>query len=921
MTTATSPTIIPTPQFSNLTGDAFPLGQIVLDADGADPWALQVLAEGLAGLGLPTSTDSPTDGTGTTIKLTSEIEAPTARCADVFGTDCTVERLSDEGYIVTVDKSDQGCVVTVAAQGGAGMSYGVDTILQLIDATNEPSVSEATIFDYPAVKMRIYGGTKSLDEAARMRFNTQRGGATEDEIAAMRKRHIEPWVSVHPSHASAGQPSLRYSDAEAVEEAIQPLMDAAALGVNIHSLNFDDIDLKLNWPEDIATYGTIGKAHVDFYNTTLARLREVNPDALLIVIPIVYSNGWLAGSWVYTADEDEVYDYLTTIGEHADPSIEFVWTGETVESMNMTDDDIRQWVDLVKRKPIVFENVPTGDPDDLGAVRNRTPNVGELLEGWIYIHRGPHAEIAESSTVEYIWNPKAYDSDAARLRAIRNIAGDAHESLERLVDVFRDMGDPRFRNPLWREGRLLEVVDPLDEQVADFYVNRLQVISETLPVLNEVIGESEFYQAIRERALKSVDPARAFLETYVMLRSAQQGETAEAIEAGDRAEAIYNEWTRYSTGTTDLNADTDCRAALTYIEQVGVANTLRALRRGGAGPIPWTRPGGGDVRCGRPCSVLRSTGDSTRVGIYSQSTEAWLVITACGASAPLVRLDIDGETVDLPNGVWSPDRWTTHAIKVSLPGGEHEVNFTATDATNWAIARVALLDAVSPERLLHTMRSTASYGESTVIWDPKRYLTDVTTSAVTGKVAIRRDIALIKGASGRFYDLDSETRIGQTFHLPASSEINTPPKDAIGLVVRESSDGDYLCGVGVQFQQHGDTPLALTLWRWAGSLDSTLSTEGYRIASTTGTMDTPHGTSHHVCFFPLDVELDEGATYYFEVTAPEGWSGWRLRRSYGWYGRRSDQTRSGYINGEIESGVDVPFRTYVADVYSARWRK
>jgi hypothetical protein len=905
------PKVIPPPQHVAFAGVRRDFDKIVLHTDSdTDAWALGVLETGLSALSIPLA-----DG-GMSVRVTTDsgvLAGIIDRCASEFGTDCTADRLGDEGYVIAWESGD----AVIAASTGAGLAYGVDSFLQLIE---EGAIHEALVFDYPAFKYRIYGGAGDMDHAAKLRFNMGRKGGTAEELAEMRLRHMEPWLSVHPSHAAGGMPGLCYSDPDAVTDAITPLIEAAERGVKWLALSFDDIDLKLGHKDDLLKYGNIGNAHVSFLNETAERLRGINPDARLIVIPIIYANNWLPGTWVYAVDETEVYDYLETLGREVDPSVAFVWTGESVESVAMTDDDIRQWKELIPHETIVFENTPAGDPDDLGAFKLRTLNAGDLLEGWIYIHRGPHAELAEWSTAEFLWNPKAYEPTEAQQRAIMNAVGpEAAPAIARLVSVFTQDGGPRYANPLWREGRLLEVVDPDDQSVAEFQLKRMEATSKAVQALDGLGLDTPFYNAIRKRALDASQVSRAFLDTYVMTRAIQEGEHAEAVAAGDRAEALHQEWRRFSTGTTDLNADTDRRDAMLYIEEVDVAGSLRALRRGyadrgvrsGGGPA-WVYPESTGTRLGRECA----TGAVT-LKVASGGASDWLVVTGCGAADAPITFEVDGAAIEMPVDAWQPDRWRSVAVKLPDGPAERLITVSASE-TDWALYRVAVLPGPSPEQLLHAVRSATTPGEGSRLRNPDRYLRGASYGPVEGNVAIRTSVDLVRSASGSFFDLADGTRLGQTFCVPTVTPVS--PKDPVHLYARESADADHLHGIGLMFTRVGHTPLELQLRRWNGGVEETLGDSDLLIASVVGVPGTPYGSSRHWVFFPFDVELDRSATYYFEITAPESWQGWRTRRTYGWYGQRSDPTRSVYIDGCMEPGVDLAFRTYVADVYDADWK-
>jgi len=929
---ASSDIVTPPPQHIRLRPGTVPLGPLVLPKDRSDEgWALTVLRRGLKRLGLPEPRAEMPSGPHTVLRLATAratCRELIERCRAEFGKDCALQRLTHEGYALEAQHDGTVNRVTIAATGGAGLAYGVDTFLQLIESVEgEARLRKGLICDHPAVRIRVYGGSGSLDEAAAMRFNMRGGGGTVEEIAEMRVRHIEPWTSVHPSHAYAGEPGLRYSDEHAVERAIAPIVEAATRGVKWVGMSFDDIDLRLPHADDRKRYGTIGKAHAAFINHTLSRVRQANPEAQLTVIPVIYANNWLPGTWVYAVDEQENYDYLQTLGREVDPSVVFIWTGESVESVSMTDDDIRQWVDLVGRKPVVFENTPTGDLTDFGALRLRTRNVGDLLDGWIYIHRGPQAAIAEVSTAEYLWNPKAYDPSAALKRAIRKTVGDAAApEMERLITSFTAhddrASDPRYRHPIWREGRLLEIVESDDPAVAEFYESRLETITTSVPVLDRLIRDNPFYRAVRKVALANLDIAHAYLDTYALIRSAERGDTAEALRAGDRAQALFEEWNRSSSGTTDLSAPSEGRDAMTYIEQVEVARRLRVLRRGGEEPIPWVLTPGQQTRFGRRCTVLSAKGETVEVPLRaSQRSSKWLLLTGCGDPDSPIRLDINTAQIPVPAGVWQAGRWCTVAVPLPSVRRQYTVTVRAAEACDWALHRAALLENPEAAFVLHATRSSAVAGDETRLTEPTRHLRHVTTPHVTGRVAVRPDIEIRRGVSGGFFRLAPGDVVGQTVHLPPEGEHAPAPKDPIRLITREPSDGDFLASVGVMFQQHGPTPLALSLWRWAGSPGGTTSHAGNRVATSAGKPGTPFGPSHHWIEFPLAVEFDPGTTYYFELSAPEGWDGWRLRQSYGWYGHRCDPLRSAYLNGEMLTGADIPFTTYVWDVYDAEWNR
>ena len=237
------------------------------------------------------------------------------------------------------------------------------------------------------------------------------------------------------------------------------------------------------------------------------------------------------------------------------------------------------------------------------------------------------------TTYEWLWNPAAYDPKAATSRAVKHLVGEGPAALmERLLSAFtggtqvNEGTSPRWRHQLWREGKVLESVEPDNAELADFYVQRLKTISETLPTLQDVLDGNEFFDAVKSLALKSVDIAQAYLETYVLVKSTQQGDIEGAIAAGDRAEKLLEDWGKHSTGNTDLHAPNERRDSQAYLEEIDVRGRVRALRRGGEEPAVWIVPPTERTKThlGRKCASL-ADGSDIRFPLRASGAKPWLV--------------------------------------------------------------------------------------------------------------------------------------------------------------------------------------------------------------------------------------------------------------------------------------------------------
>lgn len=78
-------------------------------------------------------------------------------------------------------------------------------------------------------------------------------------------------------------------------------------------------------------------------------------------------------------------EYLNTLGRQLDSTIGILWTGEKVISKELTIESIRKITDVLKRKPIIWDNIFANDYDQkrvfLGPYSGRSPEIISLLGG------------------------------------------------------------------------------------------------------------------------------------------------------------------------------------------------------------------------------------------------------------------------------------------------------------------------------------------------------------------------------------------------------------------------------------------------------------------------------------------------------------------------------------------------------------
>lgn len=78
-------------------------------------------------------------------------------------------------------------------------------------------------------------------------------------------------------------------------------------------------------------------------------------------------------------------EYLNTIGQKLVPAIDILWTGSKVISKILTADEIREITEVLKRKPLIWDNLHANDYDQkrmfLGPYNGRSPELIPLLRG------------------------------------------------------------------------------------------------------------------------------------------------------------------------------------------------------------------------------------------------------------------------------------------------------------------------------------------------------------------------------------------------------------------------------------------------------------------------------------------------------------------------------------------------------------
>eukprot|EP00794_Sanderia_malayensis_P000208 gene208-823_t len=129
------------------------------------------------------------------------------------------------------------------------------------------------------------------------------------------------------------------------------MKQVSKLGCRSFAILFDDIDPRLK-PPDSNIYKSSGDAQAILSNELFSYLKKPR----FLFCPTEYCKTRAFP----TIDKSE---YLNTIGMNLHPDIEFLWTGDKVISQEITTESILELSKVIRRKPIIWDNIHANDYD------------------------------------------------------------------------------------------------------------------------------------------------------------------------------------------------------------------------------------------------------------------------------------------------------------------------------------------------------------------------------------------------------------------------------------------------------------------------------------------------------------------------------------------------------------------------------
>ena len=183
--------------------------------------------------------------------------------------------------------------------------------------------------------------------------------------------------------------TMRYSSDQDFLKLTSKLESVGKLGISCFALFLDDVPPELKHGPDRATFATLAEAHAALINKLDDHLKAQDKGYRLVVTPTTYTNAW--GS----------RDYIRDLGQLTSQDVPLIWTGIDTFSPVITNAQAREWGDIIKRQPLVWDNFPVNDATPwrphLGPLVGRDPLLAGAVRGLVANPMNPAARFQDSA--------------------------------------------------------------------------------------------------------------------------------------------------------------------------------------------------------------------------------------------------------------------------------------------------------------------------------------------------------------------------------------------------------------------------------------------------------------------------------------------------------------------------------------------
>ena len=362
-------------------------------------------------------------------------------------------RFSDEKFIISSEKCNDGLQMTVTVSGKKSLYRAVNRIVQMCRSS---LFFEGELADYPLFAKRgyiegFYGNPWTHENRKMMLemmsfygMNTYYYAPKDDpyhrdkwdllypqneldqlsEIAALCH---EKFVDFH--YCIAPGLSMKYSSEEDFTKLACKVKQLYNVGIKNFGLLVDDIPENLYFEEDkVAFDGEAINAHICLVNKFYSFIKNLSVDCTLTVCPLVYHGS------------GEEY-YISKLGSGIPSDVSIFWTGKNICSQELTVKEAVIFENATNHKPLYWDNFPVNDAEmynemHIGYINGREPDLFRYSEGIIsnVMEYCLSSRIPLLTVCDYLWNPKAYVPFESWEKACEIVFGENKETLMPFLD-------------------------------------------------------------------------------------------------------------------------------------------------------------------------------------------------------------------------------------------------------------------------------------------------------------------------------------------------------------------------------------------------------------------------------------------------------------------------------------------------------
>ena len=514
----------PEPQKAEYPGGFSPLGEISLGLSGlkADDARVKFLLVKLRRMGIKCAVSQ------------GEAKGDFAFSASV---DPAVAEGRRERYVLTVGED----CATLRAGDETGLLWGFVTFLQLMDPERK-AVRQAKIDDWPDTARRGFLGAYWPHCMEFTLFNKMNSVnvqhppvyddfwspilvyLTEYLARQFRDLGLELYYGICEYTM---YPQLPFAWEDSHEKRLEICCRYAAMGANVY-FPFDDSRYPL-CPPDLEKFGTGISCDARFVSRLYREVKSRYPSFKMVFCPPFYFGP--DGRCNYPENRET---YLKSVGENLDPEIDVYWTGPRVKGIVKRPHHTKWYSDLVKRKPIIFQN-GTGPHNYVGYIADTTdwnawhyPGFFENeIAGYQKNSHAPQECCQIATLADCLWNVKGYDKDRSARRGVDQLLGDGmYDILRPGVQVLSYFD--KYKYGALNDGILGERLADLEEKVA-FASNRW----EQAVAKNPKVRRYGRYDDAVKWAGQVAGAVRALPGEYVKKVYEKEAEGCAALAAGE----------------------------------------------------------------------------------------------------------------------------------------------------------------------------------------------------------------------------------------------------------------------------------------------------------------------------------------------------------------------------------------------------